>query len=214
MDEITLFRGVSVELLNQVATTERHIKKGVTVYNKGDSCTGLDILLSGSLGTYMSFDNGSQIQVLKFDKNRIIGANMLFGNMTQYPYNIFCVEDCRLLHIEKSEVEKLLHDYRFTLNFLECISLNSETINQKLNLYTNKSLRLNILDYLKSLRVEQGSNPITLPISKKQLADHFGVQRPSLFRELKQMQDKGIIKVDNRKIYILEENFYSTSSVC
>ncbi len=98
-----------------------------------------------------------------------------------------------------------LHDYQFTINFLKCISTNLQTINQKLNLYTNKSLRLNVWEYLKKLRVEQGTNPVTLPISKKQLADHFGVQRPSLFRELKRMQDHGIIKVDNRKIYILKE---------
>lgn len=205
MDEIAIFRGVSAELLNQIVTTERHIKKGATVYNKEDFCTGLDILLSGSLVAYMFFPNGSEIQVSKFDENRIIGANMLFGDMKQYPYNIFCVEDCTLLHIEKAEVEKLLHDYQFTINFLKCISTNLQTINQKLNLYTNKSLRLNILEYLKKLRVEQGTNPVTLPISKKQLADHFGVQRPSLFRELKLMQDRRIIKVDNRKIYILKE---------
>lgn len=48
--------------------------------------------------------------------------------------NIFCVEDCTLLHIEKAEVEKLLHDYQFTINFLKCISLNSQTINQKLHM--------------------------------------------------------------------------------
>ena len=46
------------------------------------------------------------------------------------------------------------------------------------------------------------SKTIILPISKKQLADHFGVQRPSLFRELKRMKDEGLIEIDNRNITI------------
>jgi len=41
-----------------------------------------------------------------------------------------------------------------------------------------------------------------LPITKKQLADYFGVQRPSLFRELKRMKDEGLIEIANKKIYI------------
>lgn len=204
MDEITLLHGVSEELMQRIITVEKCFHKGATVYNKGDICTGMDVLLSGSLVTYMLFPNGSESQVFRFDKNRIIGANMLFGNISRYPFDIYCTEDCRLLHIEKAEVEKLLHDYQFTLNFLRCISLNTETINQKLHIYTNKSLRTNILDYLRSLSAEQKSSSVTLPISKKQLADHLGVQRPSLFRELKRMQESGLIRVENRKIHLLK----------
>lgn len=205
MDEIELFHGVPAELIRQVVTTEKCYKKGAAVYNKGDICTGMDILLSGSLVTYTLFPNGSETQVFKFDKNHMIGANLLFGNICRYPFDIYCTEDCRLLHIEKEEIKTLLHDYQFTLNFLKCVSLNSETMNQKIHMYTNKSLQMNLLDYLWELSVEQKCNPIILPISKKQLADQLGVQRPSLFRELKQMQEKGLIRVNNRTIYLLKE---------
>ncbi len=207
MDEIQLFHGVSAELIQQAVTTEKYFKKGAAIYNKGDICTGMDILISGSLVTYMLFPNGSETQVFKFNKNRVIGANLLFGNISRYPFDIYCTEDCRLLHVEKEEVKTLLHDYQFTLNFLNCVSMNSETMNQKIHMYTNKSLRMNLLDYLRELSATQKCNPIILPISKKQLADHLGVQRPSLFRELKQMQENGLIRVDNRKIYLLKETF-------
>ena len=73
-------------------------------------------------------------------------------------------------------------------------------MNKKIAMYTQKSLRENLTDYFIALSVVQKSKTIILPISKKQLADHFGVQRPSLFRELKRMKDDGLIEVDNRKI--------------
>ena len=34
----------------------------------------------------------------------------------------------------------------------------------------------------------------------KELADYLGVQRPSLFRELKKMKDEGIIEISKRTI--------------
>ncbi|MDD4690459.1 MAG: helix-turn-helix domain-containing protein, partial [Eubacteriales bacterium] len=52
----------------------------------------------------------------------------------------------------------------------------------------------------------QGSPTILLPISKKQLADYLGVQRPSLFRELKKLQDERIIEIDNRVITLLSSS--------
>ena len=65
-----------------------------------------------------------------------------------------------------------------------------------------KTLRENLLEYFRQQSILQGSNTIVLPISKKQLADYLGVQRPSLFRELKNLKDEGIIDVSNRTIQI------------
>ena len=65
---------------------------------------------------------------------------------------------------------------------------------------TQKKLRENLLEYLMQQAILQGSNSIVLPISKKQLADYLGVQRPSLFRELKALKDEGIIGISNRTI--------------
>ncbi len=43
-------------------------------------------------------------------------------------------------------------------------------------------------------------------MSKKELADRFGVQRPSLFRELKKMKKEGLIDYDHKSIVILDED--------
>ena len=69
-------------------------------------------------------------------------------------------------------------------------------------MYTQKSLRENLLDYLLALSTQQQSRSVLLPVTKKQLADYFGVQRPSLFRELKRMREEGLIEIANKKINI------------
>lgn len=204
MMDVLFFDGVDQTILKQVTIASKKYTKGLTVHTQGDSCNTMDIVLSGSLVAYALSQNGSENIVFEFQKNSIIGANLLFGNTNCYPMNIYCKTDCELLHIEKSDVDLLLHDYQFTINFIKSISLNSQGMNKKISMYTQKSLRENLLDYFAALSIAQNSRTVTLPVSKKQLADYFGVQRPSLFRELKRMKDEGLIKIYNRQIKILD----------
>lgn len=132
----------------------------------------------------------------------MIGANLLFGENHSYPLNIYCLTDCQIVHININAVLGLLHDYNFTLHYIKSISQNSQGINQKIAMFTQRTLRENIMNYLKQQTIIQKSSVILLPISKRQLADYLGVQRPSLFRELKKLKEEGIIEINNRTIAI------------
>ncbi len=177
--------------------------KGKTVRHQGESCRTLDIVLSGKLVAYSLLDNGSAVTMFEFSEGSLIGANLLFGDHHIYPLNIYTTSPCELLHISSGAVLELLHGYSFTLSFVKALSQNSQGINNKLAMYTQKKLRENILDYLRQQSIIQKSTEIVLPVSKKELADRLGVQRPSLFREFKRLQDEGIIVAKNRAVRII-----------
>ena len=61
------------------------------------------------------------------------------------------------------------------------------------------------MDYFKQQAILQKSSVILIPMSKRQLADYLGVQRPSLFRELKKLKDEGFIEINNHTITIKKE---------
>ncbi len=176
--------------------------KGATVYNQKDRCKTFDIVLSGSLVAYSLLENGSAMTMFEFPKGKMLGANLLFGDTNTYPFTIYCLSDARLLHVTQKAVSFFLHDYHFTMQFVRMLSYNSQKLNQKITMATQKTLRENLLDYLKQQSVLQCSNSIVLPISKKQLADYLGVQRPSLFRELKNLKDEGVIDIFNRTVQL------------
>ncbi len=176
--------------------------KGATVYNQKDRCKTFDIVLSGSLVAYSLLENGSAMTMFEFPKGKMLGANLLFGDTNTYPFTIYCLSDARLLHVTQKAVSFFLHDYHFTMQFVRLLSYNSQKLNQKITMATQKTLRENLLDYLKQQSVLQCSNSIVLPISKKQLADYLGVQRPSLFRELKNLKDEGVIDIFNRTVQL------------
>ncbi len=206
LQKLTLFKNIEAEIISGLIAsgqiTEHSFRKGVTVHEQGTDCRGIDLVWAGKLIAYSLAESGSEIIVFEFIKNNIIGANLLFGDQNKYPMNIYCTEDSTLFHISKSAISDLLKDYDFVIPFVKSLSLNSQGMNQKIAMYTQKTLRENLIDYFSDLAETQASKTIILPVSKKQLADHFGVQRPSLFRELKRMKDEGLLEIDNRTIKI------------
>ncbi len=177
--------------------------KGATVHRQHDHCATLDAVLSGNLVAYSLSENGSEVTMFEFRENSIIGANLLLSDNSIYPLNIYSVAPCELLHMTKDAVLELLRGYDFVMRYIKSLSLNSQGMNRKITMLTQKTLRDNLLDYFRHQAILQGSSHIKLPISKKELADYMGVQRPSLFRELKKMKDGGLIDISNRFIKIL-----------
>ena len=180
----------------------KHYAKGATVHHQHEACSVLDVVLSGKLVAYSLSENGSAITMFEFQKNSIIGANLLFGENANYPLNIYGVTSCDMLHISRDAVMEFLHDDHFVMRYIKSLSLNSQGMNRKITMLTQKTLRENLMDYFKQQSMIQGSSKVVLPFSKKELADYMGVQRPSLFRELKKMKDEGVIEIDNRTIQL------------
>lgn len=208
LKNLPLFNEVNLSLLDKLVSNSEIIKrsynKGSTIHEQHTECYGIDIVSTGKLISYSLSSGGSETFIFEFSENSIIGANLLFGKENKYPMNIYCTSDCILFHVSKSAVIKLLREYSFVMQFIKSLSLNSQGMNKKIAMYTQKSLRENLVDYFTVLSEVQKSKTIILPISKKQLADHLGVQRPSLFRELKRMKDEGLLKIENRKITIYD----------
>lgn len=204
LKKMPLFSSIDVNMLREFIAKNfiftRHYVKGSSVHNQRDICTSLEVVLSGALVAYSLAENGSSIAMFEFGENSIIGANLLFGDDHAYPLNIYCEKPCQLLHIKREAVLEFLHDYGFVLQYVKSLSVNSQNMNRKIAMLTQRTLRENLLEYLRRQSLLQGSNTVLLPISKKELADYLGVQRPSLFRELKRLKDEEIIELHNRSI--------------
>lgn len=192
----------TIQKINQRAQIKK-VRKGATLYEQKAWCTSLDFVMEGTLQAYHLHENGQIMQLFQFKKNQSIGANLLFGTQHQYPLTIYCDEDATILSLPKDVVYECLQDFTFSMHFIELLSMNSQGMNHKLSMFTQKTLRENILDYLHLCAVKQNSKQIQLEVTKKELADLLGVQRYSLFRELKKLKEEQCIEINNRTITLL-----------
>lgn len=205
LQEFSIFKGFSADQLDMLIKSDlikfKSYTKGETIHNLGEPCSRIDLVLSGSLTAYNLTENGSAISIFNFASKSLIGCNLIFSEQNKYPLNIYCTSNCTVAYIPKETIEELLlKNNIFVMEFIKGICNYSTNMKSKILILSNKNLRERILDFLNKEKLVQGSNKIKLKITKKQLANELGVQRPSLFRELKNMRDENIIDYDSNSI--------------
>jgi len=201
-----LFKCLNNEEIEQLFDGNNHridkYAKGSVIYFQNEKCSTLDMLLSGSIVVQSISEDGDVLTVSEFAKQDLIGLNLLFSQKSFYPMTIIAKSDSIILHIKKEIILDLsMRNKNFLLMLLQYLSDRSVFLTDKIKLISGKSIRQLILDFLTYEYHIQGSNKIKLTMTKKELAERFGIQRTSLSRELQKMREEGL--VDYGRDYIL-----------
>jgi len=210
MKEIPLFDVFSEEEI------EKYIKEGnfqINNYKKdsiihmdGDECTNIEVILFGNVVVDRIDYSGNLFTITDFKTGGVLGANLLFSKKPYYPLTITANTETAMLKIEKNFLLDLLwNNKNFLKAYLEFSSTNTARLTSKLKHSVNKTIRENIINYFKHMNNKNNSLTIKLTMTKKQLAENFGVNRTSLSRELKKMKEEGLIDFDNNSITIKDK---------
>lgn len=182
---------------------KKYSKNEVIVYSQDKVIQQL-ILLRGSIKNEMSDFNGKTIKITDMDAPRILAPGFLFGKHNNYPVSIFAKTDCEIMAISKEHFsETILNNKQLQLNFLELISSQTQFLTKKLNFLKLKTLKAKLAHFLLMQYANQKKETIILPQSQTQLADLFGVTRPSLSRTLNEMNHNSVIAIQGKKISLL-----------
>jgi CRP/FNR family transcriptional regulator, dissimilatory nitrate respiration regulator len=149
-------------------------------------------------------ESGDFLVVAEFYSDDILGGNLLFSKKPYYPMTITTQLPSIILEIPKDLLFNLFcENPLFLRTYLGSVSDHASILSDKIKHYINKSIRESLVSYLRFEQKRQNTNKIALNISKKMLADKIGVQRTSLSRELKKMQNDGLILFDANHITII-----------
>ena len=177
----TLFKNVNYKDFKHLYTI-KNFKKGSIVFNEGDICNEIGLIINGEvhISTLTNNDKEYIISILK--DNDIFGENLLFNDNKEYLGDCICNIDTTILFIKKDNIFKLFENKTILENYLYIISIKNSNLRQKLKLYSQKSIEDRIMFYLLSEQKRLNSNII--PINgKEQLAKYLNIPRPSLSRE-------------------------------
>ncbi len=175
--------------------------KGVVIHFEGDECSNFELILSGVIVVDRIDEFGNLFTISTFTKDDILGGNMLFSKNPYYPMTITAQEDAVILEIARETLFDIFCENPvFLRGFLAYISDHTFILGDKIKTTVYRPLREKLLHYLRREQNLQGSSRIQLNQSKKKLAEHLGVQRSSLSRELAKMRDEGLIAFDRYSI--------------
>lgn len=198
LTELPLFSSFSPTGLESLFGKQPYNIKSYTrnqmIYLSGEVCTSLDIILDGSVSLQSLDEEGSLFKAQVLERGDIYGATLLFGSSNLFPMTVVSEGNAEVLHLSKALVLILCKENSlFTEELLQIVSDKAHALSTALTNLSSRTLKENLLCYLKDEAVQQGSQTIKLKITKKELAHRLGVERTSLSRALANLRDERIL---------------------
>ncbi len=204
-----IFKGINEielkSLINQIHYQVRIHKKNDVVAIAGDPVKNLYIILSGSVKGEMIDYSGKTIKIEDIDAPRPLATAFLFGKENTFPVTVTASNDVEILSIPVGEFLNLLQKNKHILkNYINNISSRSQFLSRKLQFLSFKTIKGKMAHYL----LQQAGthlHSVELNTTQQQLAELFGVTRPSLARVLAEMQDEKLITIERKTVRLLDK---------
>ena len=211
LENSTLFRGVPAkDLRAYLEETPHHIQcydKEETIFHLMDPAFRIAIILEGRVEAQKSFPNGSQVNVSVRIPGELIGPAAVFSKSQRYPCDIVALEPTTLMMFQKEDLLSLMQkDVRILQNFTTEIASATYMLQQRLELLSYNGIAQKAAFWLLMQARRSGKDTVNLPGSVSKWAMLMNVSRPSLHRELKKLEEEGIISYSHPMIRILNLN--------
>jgi len=208
LENTELFKDISMSTINHLFVQDsfniKTYKKNSVIYFQNEKCVTFDIVLKGIVSVQSTDEKGNYISISDFTIGSELGGNLLFSHKNFYPMMVLAKTEVTLIHLKKDLVLSLCQsNTTFLSKFLHSISDKTLILTDKIKTLSLKSIRQCIIDFLMYESYVQKSNIIKLEVTKKDLAEKFGVQRSSLSREINKMRKDGLIEYDAFSITIV-----------
>lgn len=196
LDKSTLFLNFSKEEINDVLKnigyyTKSFIKEEFIAF-RGDSINCFMILLEGELIAEMQKLNGKVIKIENLLPFNDIAPAFVFGKDNTFPVDLYAIKNSKILYIPKDDFLAILQKNKKILNnILNSFSNRTQFISKKL-WFSNKTIEEKLITHI----LENLDNNSVWRVKKSitDLANIFGVSRPSLSRVIGEFIDEGLLE--------------------
>lgn len=204
-----LFKGLATEdierVLSSVPYRIRKYRAGTIIYHSGDPVEAFIMVIKGTVKGEMTDFSGRVIKIEDISAPQAVAPAFLFGSKNRFPVNVVALTDAGLLIIEKKSLLRLLMSNDMILvNFLGMISSRSQFLSEKIKFLNFKTIKEKLAQFILQ-RAGGSRNEIELDKTQGELAEFFGVARPSIARAIGELEDEGFILARGKHIRILDK---------
>jgi len=209
LSQSPLFRGFTTDERGKILlAVPHHFRKynaGSMISQSGEPVNSLMVVMNGVVKGEMVDYAGRVIKIEDIAAPGALASAFMFGNRNRFPVNVIAITDTELLIIDKPEFLKLLMSKdKILINFLDMISNRSQFLSEKIKFLNFKTIKAKLAHYILQKAGKEGSS-IILDMTQNELAEFFGVARPSVARALGDLEDDGLLIADRKNIKILDK---------
>ncbi len=209
ISESPIFKGLKLEEVENILKNTHHqVKKfnpDTIIASNGDKCNNLYIIIEGSVRGEVEDIKAKTIKIEDIYVPDAFAEAFLFATNNNILVNIVTNTETKILIIFKNDLLKLFQSNQIILeNYLQIISDRFILVTKKLRFLSLKSIKGKLAQYLLQLSKENNSKSFTLIKTQNELAEYFGVKRPSLARSIRELDEENIIKARGKNIEIIK----------
>lgn len=187
------------DLKYTISTFQKHD----LILRQGDVCDALYMLTRGSVKTEMITENGNILGIEIIKAPRPLAPAFVFSDNNRFPVDVTALEEVEIMKIPKAEIMRLMMtNPDFMSSFMTHNANRTQFLTNRLQLLSIKTIKGKLAHYLLESSPGDGK-PFEINRNQTELADFFGVARPSLARSLSEMVQEGVISINKKKYIVL-----------
>ncbi len=202
-----LFSGISQKEIIEMMHTIRY---RVVSYHKGDlfcmagsPCLHADIIVSGEMVANLIGPSGRVIRMSMHHSGNMLAPAFVFAQDNSYPVTVEVLKESQVFRLMVSDLTTLIEmDSRVAMNYMRILSNIVSYLTKKVSMLS-MNVREKVSMFLREERKRQQTSRLYINMSRQELADHFGIQKYSLLRCLKEMREEGTIRIEGKYIHLL-----------
>jgi CRP-like cAMP-binding protein len=209
LSSCALFQGLPAgemqALAAQLQLSYREFQKEEIIAFEEDECTSIGVILRGSIRVERIFPSGKTVRVDRLEAGNCFGEAIVFSDQGSYPATLTANETAAVVSLSKEEVAGLCaRSPRFLSNFLRLLSNKILMLNRKIKSLAYQTVRQKVAGFILAEQARQNARLLSLPGTRREMAESLDIPRPSLSRELAALKAEGWIDYDRRTIRILD----------
>lgn len=208
---IPLFSELDPAQLDEISSISSivHSSKHAVLFREGDRYRGFYIVLSGIVKVFKVSQSGKE-SVVHIVKPFTVFADIPLFEGNDYPVAAECLEDCEMIFVPKEKFLLLMRrDPDLSLRMLAGFAKRMKSLIEKLDNLSNKEVSSRLCDFIYSEVKRSGTENLPEPfikfsVPKSTIAAYIGTITETLSRTMKKLQDEGIIRVQGKKVFIVD----------
>jgi len=210
LQQVPLFRAFRQDDLQKISDVVKmqSIKKGNTLFRKGEQGTALYLIVSGKIKISVTSRLGDEVILSILSNGELFGDMALLDGMTRSA-DAVAVEDSQLYVLYQDDFIAILMKSSTAIKALFstlCARLRKTDKFVEETCFLNVSSRLaRRLSEFAERQIKAGEQgEIRIEMTQSELASMVGATRESVNKELRSMREKGIVKTVGRSVVVCD----------
>ena len=203
--DMVMFQGIGKEnigiLMGCLGSYLKNYSKGEYIAFEDDAIKNIGIVISGSVHMVKEDVWGNKTIMTRMTRGHLFGESFACGSDSMSIVTYSAAENTEVLWMPFDRVmstccNSCAFHQQIIKNMVVMLSNKNQTLMEKIEVSSKKTLREKILSYLSQEAQKQDSKYFEIPLGRIELADYLCTDRSALARELGKMRQEGLIDYD------------------